>query len=151
MHDLPLRAGPLSFAVRWHGARPALLWDAPAGVELRAPALDPQWSTRERGGRGVARGAAGPVARDGIRRRRDGDDDRRPRVRSRERGWTSTDFVAAGLYDPEAADAEAAARAVRFLTDEVGASIPEIVQALEEDRLLSMAAFRAHPARRRSA
>ena len=48
--DLPLRAGPLSFAVRWHGARPALLWDAPTGVELRAPALDPQWATRDRVG-----------------------------------------------------------------------------------------------------
>jgi hypothetical protein len=44
---IPLRAGSLSFAVRWHGARPALLWDAPAGVELRTPALDPSWSTRE--------------------------------------------------------------------------------------------------------
>jgi hypothetical protein len=48
--DLPLRAGPLSFAVRWHGARPALLWDAPEGVELRAPALDPSWSTADRAG-----------------------------------------------------------------------------------------------------
>ena len=45
--DLPLRAGRLSFAVRWHGARPALLWDAPAGTELRAPALDAAWSTRD--------------------------------------------------------------------------------------------------------
>lgn len=42
---LPLRHGPLSFAVRWHGLRPALLWDAPAGVELRIPALDPAWSS----------------------------------------------------------------------------------------------------------
>ena len=49
VHDLPLRAGPLSFAVRWHGARPALLWDAPAGVELRASALDPQWRGRDAG------------------------------------------------------------------------------------------------------
>jgi hypothetical protein len=48
--DAPLRAGLLSFAVRWHGARPALLWDAPEGVELRAPALDPSWSTRDRTG-----------------------------------------------------------------------------------------------------
>ena len=47
---LPLRAGPLSFAVRWHGARPALLWDAPPGVELRAPALDPAWSSGARAG-----------------------------------------------------------------------------------------------------
>jgi len=36
--------------VRWHGARPALLWDAPEGVELRAPALDPTWSTGARAG-----------------------------------------------------------------------------------------------------
>jgi hypothetical protein len=43
VHDLPLRAGTLSFAIRWHGARPALLWDAPAGVTLRTPALDPAW------------------------------------------------------------------------------------------------------------
>jgi hypothetical protein len=43
VHDIPLRAGPLSFAVRWHGERPALLWDAPAGVGLRTPVLDPSW------------------------------------------------------------------------------------------------------------
>jgi hypothetical protein len=44
VHDAPTRAGSVSFAVRWHGERPALLWDAPAGVTLRAPALDPSWS-----------------------------------------------------------------------------------------------------------
>ena len=49
VHDLPLRAGLLSFAVRWHGARPALLWDAPAGIELCAPVLDPQWRGRDTG------------------------------------------------------------------------------------------------------
>lgn len=43
--DAPLREGKLSFAVRWHGARPALLWDAPEGVTLRAPVLDPGWSS----------------------------------------------------------------------------------------------------------
>jgi class 3 adenylate cyclase len=52
------------------------------------------------------------------------------------------DFEAAGLYDPNASDAPVRLEVLRFLTDEVGASIPEIVQALEEDRLLSMAAFR---------
>jgi hypothetical protein len=42
VHDAPLRrGGQVSFAVRWHGARPALLWDAPAGISLRASALDP--------------------------------------------------------------------------------------------------------------
>ncbi len=47
--------GRLSFAVRWHGARPALLWDlaAPEGagpVLLTCPGLDPTWrSTDPRG------------------------------------------------------------------------------------------------------
>jgi hypothetical protein len=45
VHDAPTRRGPVSFAVRWHGARPALLWDVPPGTELRAPGLDPAWST----------------------------------------------------------------------------------------------------------
>jgi hypothetical protein len=45
VHDAPTRRGPVSFAVRWHGARPALLWDVPDGTELRAPGLDPGWST----------------------------------------------------------------------------------------------------------
>jgi len=40
----------LSFAVRWHGPRPALLWEAPAGVTLRAPSLDPGWSSHETAG-----------------------------------------------------------------------------------------------------
>lgn len=44
VHDLAVRAGPLSFAVRWHGERPALLYDAPPGVTLRAPGLDRDWS-----------------------------------------------------------------------------------------------------------
>ncbi len=42
-----MRRGPCSFAVRWHGARPALLWDAPAGSTVRAPLLDPAWSSNE--------------------------------------------------------------------------------------------------------
>jgi hypothetical protein len=43
VHDAPTRAGRVSFGLRWHGPRPALLWDAPAGVRLRAPALDGTW------------------------------------------------------------------------------------------------------------
>ena len=53
VHEAPSRFGPISCAVRWHGARPALLWDLqspegrslPAGLTLHAPALDPSWST----------------------------------------------------------------------------------------------------------
>ncbi len=47
VHDAPTRHGNVSYAVRWHGARPALLWDAPAGTRLDAPGLDPAWSTTE--------------------------------------------------------------------------------------------------------
>ena len=47
VHDAPTRAGPVSYAVRWHGPRPALLWEAPAGTTLRAPGLDPTWTTDE--------------------------------------------------------------------------------------------------------
>ena len=52
VHDAPTRHGRLSFAVRWHGDRPALLWhlephpsDRPA--RLTAPGLEPAWSTTE--------------------------------------------------------------------------------------------------------
>jgi hypothetical protein len=48
VHDAPTRHGVVSFALRWHGDRPALLWDvrdAPRPVELRAPVLAPGWST----------------------------------------------------------------------------------------------------------
>ena len=45
VHDAPLRRGRLSFALRWHGARPALLWEAPPGTVLRTPAIDPRWAS----------------------------------------------------------------------------------------------------------
>jgi hypothetical protein len=47
VHDAPTANGPLSYAVRWHGARPALLWEASESVRLTAPRLDPSWSTTE--------------------------------------------------------------------------------------------------------
>jgi hypothetical protein len=54
-HGVPTRHGALSFAIRWHGKRPALLWElepraggAPADpAVLRIPGLDPEWSTTE--------------------------------------------------------------------------------------------------------
>lgn len=62
VHDAPTAHGLFSYAVRWHGERPALLWDLrppePRGgdtppdglVTLTAPGLDPAWSTTERRG-----------------------------------------------------------------------------------------------------
>lgn len=52
VHGAPTAWGPLSFAIRWHGDRPALLWelvlhDGTAPPTLRAPGLDPSWSTTE--------------------------------------------------------------------------------------------------------
>ncbi len=49
-YGLPTRFGPLSYAVRWHGPNPALLWEldgrpGPVPVSLRAPALDRSWSS----------------------------------------------------------------------------------------------------------
>ena len=34
-------------AVRWHGARPALLWEASAPMRLTCTGLDPTWSSTE--------------------------------------------------------------------------------------------------------
>jgi hypothetical protein len=50
VHDAPTAVGTISFAVRWHGRRPALFWDlAPhAGVgpvRISAPGLDAAWSS----------------------------------------------------------------------------------------------------------
>jgi len=53
------------------------------------------------------------------------------------------DFVAAGLYDPEDENASARLELLDFLVEEVGASIPELVQADELGGLLSFAAFRS--------
>lgn len=52
LHDAPTRHGRLSFAVRWHGERPALLWELHprAGAEpvvLTVPGLDPTWSSTD--------------------------------------------------------------------------------------------------------
>ncbi|MGZ8753407.1 MAG: hypothetical protein ACXW1S_10545 [Acidimicrobiia bacterium] len=53
VHEAPTRAGSVSYAVRWHGTRPALLWDVhprPGSLRLVAPGLDPDWSTDEPSG-----------------------------------------------------------------------------------------------------
>jgi len=57
VREAPTRHGLVSWSVRWHGDRVALLWDVPPGVTTRALAFDASWSTAE------ARGEAllGPV------------------------------------------------------------------------------------------
>jgi hypothetical protein len=52
VHDAPTAHGKVSYAVRWHGDRVALLWEvaphAGAGpVRLTAPGLDDSWSTTD--------------------------------------------------------------------------------------------------------
>ena len=52
LHDAPTAFGTFGFAVRWHGDRPALLWDLePSSTappfRLECPGLDPDWSSSE--------------------------------------------------------------------------------------------------------
>ncbi|HEX2038539.1 MAG TPA: hypothetical protein VHF47_02280 [Acidimicrobiales bacterium] len=67
VHDAPTHAGRLSFAVRRHGDRPALLWelqphpDITRPVPITAPGLDPTWSSTDL--RGEALLSGGPLAR----------------------------------------------------------------------------------------
>ena len=70
-HGLPTAAGPLSFALRWHGSRPALLWQidpdgegAPLPLTVSAAALDPGFAAATtRGEALLAEPAAVPVPR----------------------------------------------------------------------------------------
>ena len=71
-HDVPLRAGACSFAVRWHGARPALLWDVPPGSVVRAPALDASWSSNEAVGETLLEEPPAPLMAMGERGTRTG-------------------------------------------------------------------------------
>jgi hypothetical protein len=52
LHEAPTALGTFGFAVRWHGDRPALLWELEPSVPDRparivAPALDPTWSSTD--------------------------------------------------------------------------------------------------------
>jgi hypothetical protein len=63
VHDAPTAAGGVSYAVRWHGDRAALLWEVTphpgiGKIRLTAPGIDPSWSTDERHGEALL----GPVA-----------------------------------------------------------------------------------------
>jgi hypothetical protein len=51
VHDAPTHSGRVSYALRWHGDRPALLWECERpGARLTAPGLDPAWSSEEQSG-----------------------------------------------------------------------------------------------------
>lgn len=64
VHRAAIAGARVSFAIRWHGYRPALLWDveevAPSGPVplLRCPGLDPDWSARDRKGEALLVGLA---------------------------------------------------------------------------------------------
>src|SRR5690606_8815483 len=62
VRDAPTALGRVSYSVRWHGDRVALLWEVEphpgvGPVRLVAPGLDPTWSTTERQGEALL----GPV------------------------------------------------------------------------------------------
>lgn len=68
-HSVATPWGATSFAVRWHGARPALLWEidddgqGPGDdVEVVAPGLDPSWRGQGRVGEALLSAPAGAVA-----------------------------------------------------------------------------------------
>lgn len=70
VHGAPTRWGRVSFAVRWHGDRPALLWEVgtplpghDGSLRLRAPGLDPTWSSDDRTGEALLAPVAVP---DGV-------------------------------------------------------------------------------------
>lgn len=52
--DLPVATGTISFGLRWHGARPALLWEASlapdAPLHIHTPGIDPDFATSDRQG-----------------------------------------------------------------------------------------------------
>ena len=58
VHGLPAgRATTLSYAVRWHGEHPAVIWEqAGAAVTLRSPVLDAGWSSSAIAGEHLWRG-----------------------------------------------------------------------------------------------
>jgi hypothetical protein len=71
VHDAPTAFGPVSYGIRWHGDRPALLWDvepADGPVRLRI-GLDPTWSTDEPRGEALLAPVLPPGTSVSLRRR----------------------------------------------------------------------------------
>jgi hypothetical protein len=66
VHGAPTAHGRLSYAIRWHGERPALLWELEphAGhppVRLTTPTLDPAWASTEPEGEALLAAVAVPA------------------------------------------------------------------------------------------
>jgi hypothetical protein len=65
VHRAPTLHGLLSYAVRWHGYRPALLWQLDGSprspVALRCPGLDPDWTSAACRGETLLGGMAQPL------------------------------------------------------------------------------------------
>jgi hypothetical protein len=72
VHGAPTGQGTVSYAVRWHGDRVALLWEAephPGAepVRLTAPGLEPGWSTTDARGEALLGPVPGGPAANGLR------------------------------------------------------------------------------------
>jgi hypothetical protein len=72
VHDAPTAHGRLSYALRWHGTRPALLWElephpGTGPITLRVPGLDPDWSSTERRGDALLAEVAPPEGLERLR------------------------------------------------------------------------------------
>lgn len=61
VRDAPVAGGVLSYALRWHGSRPALLWDGPPGTTVRVPGLDPGWQSDAATGEALLNPVGGPA------------------------------------------------------------------------------------------
>ena len=57
-HRMPTRWGEVSYAIRWHGARPALLWECEPPVSVRIPALDAVWTSDDARGEALLSGVS---------------------------------------------------------------------------------------------
>jgi hypothetical protein len=67
VHGLPTLAGRLSYAVRWHGDRAAVLWELDGDVtasppQIRVPGLDPAWTATTWSGEALV----GPVSQPAV-------------------------------------------------------------------------------------
>ena len=74
VHELPTRFGTLSYGIRWHGERPALLWELsgrgdealgaapiPTAPTLTVSAIDPAWSASETSGEALLAAPQVPI------------------------------------------------------------------------------------------